>query len=74
VTIVGRTYLLRGRPVTVIAQWEADGGPQNVLIELVDRGRVVRPFRGLRRIGSAAYGPAARGMLVPDKPEGRAPL
>lgn len=52
--IVGRTYLERGRPVTVLIQWglksrgESHGGPRNVLIEREDGARVVRPFRGLR--------------------------
>lgn len=54
--IVGRAYLERSRPVTVLIQWgvqshgETRGGPRNVLIERVGGEHVVRPFRGLRRI------------------------
>lgn len=47
--MVGRVYLERGRPVTVVARWGAGGGPRNVLVEREDGSRVVRPFRGLRR-------------------------
>jgi hypothetical protein len=47
--IVGRTYLERGKPVTVLIQWGPGGGPRNVLIERGDGSRTVRPFRGLRR-------------------------
>lgn len=50
--LVGRTYLDRGRPVVVVAQWRTgDGptGPRNVLIRRADGGEYVRPFRGLRR-------------------------
>lgn len=63
--MVGRSYLLHGQPVTVIARWAkpspASGGvtwhrppkpgaPRNVLLELADGSRTIRPFRGLRRI------------------------
>lgn len=48
-SIVGRTYLERGKPVIVLVQWGAGGGPRNVLIERPDGTKVVRPFRGLRR-------------------------
>jgi acetyl esterase len=48
-SIVGRTYLERGKPVTVLVQWGAGGGPRNVLIERADGTKVVRPFRGLRQ-------------------------
>jgi hypothetical protein len=64
--ITGRTYLLRGQPVTVLAQWKQprpDPGhpalplvrtgrtsPRNVLIQYPDGARQVRPFRGLRRL------------------------
>ncbi|GAA1516663.1 hypothetical protein GCM10009677_57450 [Sphaerisporangium rubeum] len=47
--IVGRTYLERGKPVTVLIQWGPGGGPRNVLIRRADGTKVVRPFRGLRR-------------------------
>src|ERR671916_2827051 len=54
--IVGRTYLERGAPVVVLAQW-AGAGPRNVLVSRVDDSRVVRPFRGLRRaVGEAPSG------------------
>lgn len=78
-SIVGRTYLERGEPVEVLAQWRAksgqpfDGvppsgwcinltfwterqpkaGPRNVLIRRVNGDLVVRPFRGLRKAGTA---------------------
>ena len=44
-----RTYLLRGERVRVLVRWGPGGGPRNVLIELPNGRRVVRPFRGLRR-------------------------
>ena len=62
--IVGRTYLERGEPVTVLVQWRQVSKaeamhlpglalktttPRNVLIERTDGSRVVRPFRGLRK-------------------------
>jgi len=46
--MIGRLYLERGTPVTVLARW-GGAGPRNVLIERADGARVVRPFRGLRR-------------------------
>ena len=46
--MVGRTYLERGRRVTVLASWNG-AGPRNVLIRRADGTLVVRPFRGLRR-------------------------
>jgi hypothetical protein len=46
--MIGRTYLERGRPVTVLARWNGKG-PRNVLVRREDGSRVVRPFRGLRR-------------------------
>ena len=46
--MIGRTYLERGQPVTVLARWNGKG-PRNVLIERADGALVVRPFRGLRR-------------------------
>ena len=46
-SVVGRTYLERGRPVVVLARW-AGGGPRNVLVRREDGTVVVRPFRGLR--------------------------
>ena len=49
VTILGRRYLEKGRPVTVLKKWGPGGGPRNVLIEREDGTKVVRPFRGLRR-------------------------
>ncbi len=51
--ITGKTYLLRGVPVLVLAQW-AGKGPRNVLVQLPDGKKVVRPFRGLRKL--AAFG------------------
>ena len=47
--MIGRVYLERGRPVTILARWNG-GGPRNVLVERADKTRVVRPFRGLRKL------------------------
>ena len=47
--MIGRRYLEKGRPVTVLKKWGPGGGPRNVLIEREDGTKVVRPFRGLRR-------------------------
>ena len=47
--MIGRTYLLRGEPVIVLVRWNGKG-PRNVLVEYADGRRVVRPFRGLRKI------------------------
>lgn len=48
--MIGRTYLERGKPVVVLIRWGPGGGPRNVLIERGDGSKVVRPFRGLRRL------------------------
>jgi hypothetical protein len=48
-SLLSRTYLERGEPVRVLAQW-GGRGPRNVLVERADGMRVVRPFRGLRRV------------------------
>jgi hypothetical protein len=50
VSLVGRTYLERGQPVTILVQWGKGGGPRNVLVERADGSRTVRPFRGLRKL------------------------
>ena len=47
--MVGRTYLERGRPVTVLIAWNGRG-PRNVLVRRESGQEVVRPFRGLRRL------------------------
>lgn len=50
--MIGRTYLLRGVPVIVLARWapgSPKGTPRNVLLLLPDGSKTVRPFRGLRR-------------------------
>ncbi len=47
-SITGRVYLERGKPVTVITQWKGKG-PRNVAIRRQDGSVVVRPFRGLRK-------------------------
>lgn len=63
--MIGQTYLERGEPVMVLAQWSrplaAEGGvavewlrrpgsaPRNVLIQRDDRTWEVRPFHGLRK-------------------------
>ena len=46
--MIGKTYLERGKPVTVLIRWKGKG-PRNVLIQRQDGSRVVRPFRGLRK-------------------------
>jgi acetyl esterase len=51
--VIGRVYLERGQPVTVLIRWGPGGGPRNVLIQREDGTRVVRPFRGLRRVRAA---------------------
>ena len=48
-TVVGRTYLLAGAPVTVVTGWGPGGGPANVRVRFPDGSTTVRPFRGLRR-------------------------
>jgi acetyl esterase len=66
--VVGRTYLERGEPVTVLVgwaqlrkserldlpgmEWMSPWTPRNVLIERADGTRVVRPFRGLRKVAA----------------------
>jgi acetyl esterase len=50
VSIVGRVYLERGCPVTVLIQWGPGGGPRNVLVRRESGELIVRPFRGLRRL------------------------
>lgn len=52
--ITGRSYLLRGRPVLVLARW-AGAGPRNVLVQDQDGARQVRPFRGLRRLPGGCH-------------------
>lgn len=61
-TMIGRTYLLRGEPVVVIAKWLHVPGPRqaprNVLIRHADGRMDVRPFRGLRRLPAATLPPS----------------
>lgn len=67
-SVRGTTYLERGKPVLVLATWSRSpvaaglvlwlrppkpAGPRNVLIERADGSRDVRPFRGLRKVGTA---------------------
>lgn len=47
--MIGKTYLERGKPVIVLVRWNGKG-PRNVLIQRQDGSKVVRPFRGLRKI------------------------
>lgn len=47
--MIGRAYLEKGRPVTVLIRWGPGGGPRNVLILRADGTAAVRPFRGLRK-------------------------
>jgi hypothetical protein len=51
-SIAGRTYLERGKPVVVITQWKGKG-PRNVAIRRQNGTIVVRPFRGLRKMPEA---------------------
>ncbi len=69
-SVVGRTYLERGKPVVVLTQWAhstgdpaanirwvkppARTGPRNVRIRRSDGTTVMRPFRGLRRTAGDA--------------------
>ncbi len=48
--MIGRIYLERGEPVTILIRWRNGGGPRNVLIRRQDGTLVVRPFRGLRKL------------------------
>lgn len=54
--MIGRTYLERGKRVRVLVRWNGKG-PRNVLIERADGTKVVRPFRGLRRLPEGAGAP-----------------
>ncbi len=56
--MIGRQYLERGKPVTVLTRWGPGGGPRNVLISRADGTLTVRPFRGLRRPKEAYDGTA----------------
>lgn len=58
-SIAGRTYLERGKPVTVITQWKGKG-PRNVAIRRQDGTIVVRPFRGLRKLPEAGEAQSIR--------------
>ncbi len=53
-SMIGKVYLERGEPVTVLARWNGKG-PRNVLIQREDGDKVVRPFRGLRKIPSETH-------------------
>jgi acetyl esterase len=57
--VIGKVYLERGEPVTVLVRWNGKG-PRNVLIQRQDGEKVVRPFRGLRKfpkgLGEAGLG------------------
>lgn len=48
-TVIGRTYLKHGRPVTIVIRWGPGGGPWNVLIRRANGHLVVRPFRRFRK-------------------------
>lgn len=52
--MIGRTYLEKGRPVTVLVRsdWKRRS-PRNVLIRREDGTKVVRPFRGLRKLAAS---------------------
>jgi hypothetical protein len=59
-----RFYSERGRPVEVIIWW-AGRGPRNVLIRRADGQLVVRPFRGLRRLGGSSVQGRASKWIAP---------
>lgn len=65
----GRTYLLRGRPVVVVARWAGSGCPRNVMIRHEDGSHDVRPFRGLRKLsaGLAPSVPASGGKTESER-------
>ena len=48
-TMIGRTYIERGNPVTIVCRWGPGGGPRNVAVRRADGTVVVLPFRGLRK-------------------------
>jgi hypothetical protein len=51
--MVGRSYRWRGEIWKVICRWHGTKTPRNVLIENAETGeRLVRPFRGLRKLES----------------------
>ena len=75
-SVVGTTYLLKGRKVVVLAATPGNAhSPRNVLIEFEDGSRTVRPMRGLRVYrdvlfdsGSQAHpddGPVSRRRRIP---------
>jgi acetyl esterase len=47
--MIGKTYLERGKPVIILVRWNGPG-PRNVLIQREDGSKIVRPFRGLRKV------------------------
>lgn len=58
--ITGRIYLERGLSVVVLVRWVGKG-PRNVLVQRQDGVRVVRPFRGLRRLPESGLGETVNG-------------
>lgn len=48
--MVGKSYLLKGELVTVVAQWRGTGCPRNVVVRDEQGNMTVRPARGLRRM------------------------
>lgn len=73
VTIVGRTYLERGEPVVVLAQWRTGDRTRpvrNVLIRRASGELVVRPFRGLRKPRPASLGSDGGPQLGREPPPG----
>ena len=50
--MIGKTYLERGKPVIVLICWDTKvpKTKRNVLIQREDGSKVVRPFRGLRKV------------------------
>jgi acetyl esterase len=47
--VMGMSRRERGEPVVTLIRWSGKD-PRNVLVERADGTRVVRPFRGLRRV------------------------
>lgn len=48
--LVGRTYLLGDRTVTVLTGWGPGATVKNVMLQLPDDTKTIRPFRGLHKI------------------------
>ena len=68
--MIGRTYLERGQPVTVLARWNGKG-PRNVLIERADGATLVT--LALVAVAAARLGLLTVRLGPPAKPRTRKP-